>query len=54
MPAMPVTIVRKMTGVMIILTSLMNPSPIGFSERPNSGNAQPTATPSAMPRSTWK
>jgi len=28
---MPVTIVRKITGAMIILTSLMNASPSGFS-----------------------
>ncbi len=48
MPAMPVTTVRKMTGVMIILTSLMKPSPSGFSARPKSGNSQPTSTPSAI------
>ena len=37
MPAMPVTTVRKTTGVMIILTSLMKPSPSGFSARPAVG-----------------
>jgi hypothetical protein len=54
MPAMPVTTVRKITGVMIILTSLMKPSPSGFIARPVSGHSQPTSTPSAIPTSTWK
>jgi hypothetical protein len=31
MPAMPVTTVRKITGAMTIFTSLMKPSPSGFS-----------------------
>ncbi len=31
MPAMPVATVRKITGAMIILTSLMKASPSGFS-----------------------
>jgi hypothetical protein len=34
MPAMPVTMVRKITGAMIILTSLMKASPSGFSATP--------------------
>ena len=37
MLAMPVTTVRKMTGAMIILTSLMKPSPKGFMAAPFSG-----------------
>jgi hypothetical protein len=32
MPAMPLTTVRKITGVMIIFTSLMNASPSGLSD----------------------
>ena len=31
---MPVTMVRKITGAMIILTSLMKPSPSGFIASP--------------------
>ena len=54
MPAIPVTTVRKITGVMIILTSLMNPSPSGLSARPVSGDSQPIRTPNAIPTSTWK
>ena len=34
---MPVTMVRKITGAMIILISLMNPSPSGFSASPVAG-----------------
>ncbi len=37
MPAMPVTMVMKITGAMTIFTSLMKPSPSGFSASPNSG-----------------
>ena len=33
-PAMPVTMVRKITGAMIIFTSLMKPSPAASSPRP--------------------
>ena len=36
-PAMPATTVQKMTGAMIIRTSLMNPSPSGFIAAPASG-----------------
>ena len=45
MPAMPVTTVRKITGAMIILTSLMKPSPSGFSAAPVAGQSQPTRMP---------
>ena len=41
MPAMPVTMVRKITGAMIILTSLMKPSPSGFSASPVAGQKWP-------------
>jgi len=34
MPAMPVTMVRKITGAMIILISLMKASPSGFMASP--------------------
>ena len=34
---MPVVTVRKMTGAITILTSLMKASPSGFSEAPSSG-----------------
>ena len=54
MPAMPVTTVRKMTGVMIILTSLMKPSPSGCSASPARGQAQPSRTPAAIATSTQK
>ena len=37
MPAMPVTTVQKMIGAIIILTSLMKPSPSGLSEAPVCG-----------------
>ena len=34
MPAMPTTTVQKMIGAMIILISLMKPSPSGFMAAP--------------------
>ena len=37
MAAMPVATVRKMTGAMIIFTSLMKPSPSGCMDCPSSG-----------------
>ncbi|CAM5297989.1 hypothetical protein SSTU70S_02908 [Stutzerimonas stutzeri] len=37
MPAMPVAMVRKITGAMIILTSLMKASPSGFIASPTPG-----------------
>ena len=48
--AMPCTTVKKMTGVMIILTSLMKPSPSGFSALPKSGKRARSGRP-ARPRS---
>ena len=53
MPAMPVATVRKITGAMIILTSLMKASPSGFRLAPMSGQKWPTVMPSAMATSTW-
>ena len=35
--AMPWTTVQKMIGAIIIFTSLMKPSPSGFSDLPKSG-----------------
>ena len=37
MPAMPETTVRKITGAMIIFTSLMKASPSGFMSAPSFG-----------------
>ncbi|MCY1219867.1 hypothetical protein D3C87_1115280 [compost metagenome] len=37
MPAMPTTTVQKMIGAMIILMSLMKPSPKGFIDSPSEG-----------------
>ncbi|MOA32268.1 hypothetical protein D3C78_1534730 [compost metagenome] len=54
MPAMPTTMVQKMIGVIIIFTSLMKPSPSGFSLAPNSGIRCPRVTPSTMATMTWK
>ena len=54
MPAMPVTMVRKMTGGITILTSLTKPSPSGSRLCPAAGQSQPTATPAAIPISTQK
>ena len=54
MPAMPVVTVRKMTGAMIILTSLTKASPSGFRLAPMSGQKWPTVMPSTMAVSTWK
>ena len=53
MPAMPVTMVRKMTGAMIIFTSLMKASPSGFIASPVSGAKWPSRTPAAIATSTW-
>ena len=54
MPAMPVTMVRKITGAMIIFTSLMKASPSGLSAAPVAGAKCPMATPAAMAISTWR
>jgi len=48
MPAIPTTTVQKMMGAMIILISLMNPSPSGFMVVPMSGKKCPSSTPMAM------
>ena len=48
MPAMPVTTVQKMTGAMIILISLMKPSPSGFISTASVGQKWPTRMPIAM------
>jgi hypothetical protein len=54
MPAMPTTIVQKMIGAMIILMSLMKPSPSGFMAAPVSGWKCPSSTPSTIATITWK
>ena len=43
----PRTIVQKMIGAIIILMSITNASPIGFSPTANSGVASPTAMPAS-------
>ncbi|MNV91306.1 hypothetical protein D3C71_1857860 [compost metagenome] len=48
MLAMPVTMVRKITGAMIIFTSLMKPSPSGLSAAPYWGSRYPSSTPRMM------
>ena len=53
MPAMPVTMVRKITGAITILTSLMKASPSGFSASPVAGAKWPIATPATIAASTW-
>ncbi len=45
MPAMPVTTVRKITGAMIIFTSLMKPSPSGLRLSPTPGQKWPMVAP---------
>ena len=50
---MPATMVRKMTGVTIIFTRLMNVSPIGFIWRAVSGENSPRATPALIATRTW-
>ena len=45
MPAMPTTTVQKMIGAMIILISLMKPSPSGFIASPVAGKKWPRITP---------
>ncbi len=53
MPAMPVTMVRKITGAMIILTSLMNASANGLSCAPQVGSRWPSTAPTTMANKTW-
>ena len=52
MPAMPTTTVQKMMGAMIILISLMKPSPRGFILAPTSGAKWPSITPTMTANST--
>ncbi len=54
MPAMPTTTVQKMIGAMIILISLMKPSPSGFIAAPVSGQKCPSSTPMTIAVITWK
>ena len=52
MEATPCTTVQKMIGAIIIFTSLMKPSPSGFSDLPKSGKKAPMIIPSATAIST--
>ena len=52
--ATPTTTVVNTIGAIIILTSLMKPSPSGFMAAAHSGDTNPNSTPSAIPASTWK
>src|SRR4051794_37302597 len=52
--AMPTTTVVKMIGAIIILISLMKPSPRGFIAVACAGRSTPSSTPTAMATSTWK
>src|SRR5690606_26788830 len=51
-PAMPVVMVTKITGPMIIFTSLMKASPSGFIASPVSGTKWPSSAPSTIAAST--
>jgi hypothetical protein len=53
MLAMPAATVRKITGAMMSLTSLMNASPSGFSATARSGAKCPNAPPTTIAISTW-
>ncbi|MNJ67329.1 hypothetical protein D3C77_634920 [compost metagenome] len=52
MPAMPDATVRKITGAMIIFTSLMKASPNGCICWPSSGLNAPSSTPTTMAKIT--
>ncbi len=54
MPATPVTTVQKITGAMIILISLMKPSPSGCIAAPADGASTPRAMPAITAQMTWK
>ena len=54
MPAMPATTVQKMIGAMIILMSLMKPSPSGWSAMPHCGFSQPMKIPNAIATTTCR
>ena len=47
-----IKLVQKITGAMIIFTSLMKPSPNGFKSTPSLGSKYPSSTPHAMANST--
>src|SRR3954467_7998742 len=49
----PATIVQNTIGAIIILISLMKPSPSGRIAAPVEGASAPSATPAAMPIRTW-
>ncbi len=53
MEEMPDTTVQNTTSAIIILMSLMKPSPSGFMSMAKSGKKLPTMTASTMPTSTW-
>ena len=53
MPAMPTTTVQKMIGAIIILMSLMKPSPRGFMLSPMAGQKWPRTTPMITAVMTW-
>ena len=46
---MPLTMVQKTIGAIIIFTSFTKPSPRGLSAAPMSGQKWPTVMPSASP-----
>src|SRR5882724_9103381 len=54
MPAIPTTTVQKMSGAIVILTSLMKPSASGLSSTATSGATKPITTPIAIATSTRK
>ena len=51
---MPLTMVQKTTGAIIILTTLTKASPNGFNAAPTSGQKWPTRMPITKPTTTWK
>ena len=56
-PAMPITMVRKITGAMIIFTSFTNPSPSGFRYSAIQGSPRqkwPISPPTRIAVRTWK
>ncbi|KAG1309645.1 hypothetical protein G6F63_016412 [Rhizopus arrhizus] len=53
MAAMPDATVRKITGAMIIFTSLMKASPSGCICWPSSGLNAPSKMPTTMANTTW-
>ena len=53
MPAMPATMVKKITSEITILTSLMKASPSGFISTARPGDRYPSPAPAAIANSTW-